>query len=162
MPEVFLRLIQIGFLVLLWAFVLAAVRVIRTDLLANPGSARGPALAGRPTPRRSGRAGRAGPTGKHSAARKLVVTQGSLAGTTVTLDDAPVTMGRANDSTLVLTDDYASTRHARLVPGDGAWLLEDLGSTNGTYLDRTKVSRPTPVPLGTPIRIGKTVLELRK
>ena len=47
------------------------------------------------------------------------------------------------------------------VPGD-AWVLEDLGSTNGTYLDRTKVTDPTPVPVGVPIRIGKTTLELRK
>jgi len=62
----------------------------------------------------------------------------------------------------VLTDDYASTRHARLFPQDGQWLLEDLGSTNGTYLDRQKVTEPTPVSIGVPIRIGKTVLELRR
>jgi len=85
-----------------------------------------------------------------------------LTGTTVTLGDAPVTLGRADDSTLVLTDDYASTRHARLVPGGGTWVLEDLGSTNGTYLGGSKVSRPTPVPLGQQIKIGKTVLELRR
>ena len=62
----------------------------------------------------------------------------------------------------MLDDDYASSRHARFFPKDGQWLVEDLGSTNGTYLDRTKVTGPTPVPLGVPIRIGKTVLELRK
>jgi pSer/pThr/pTyr-binding forkhead associated (FHA) protein len=73
-----------------------------------------------------------------------------------------VTIGRGNDSTLVITDDYASTRHARLFPRDGQWLVEDLGSTNGTYLDRVRVSGPTPVPTGVPIRIGKTVLELRR
>ena len=69
-------------------------------------------------------------------------------------------IGRANDSTLVLTDDYACTRHARLVSRDGDWYVEDLGSTNGTYLDRTKVTGPTLIPAGVPIRIGKTVLEL--
>jgi pSer/pThr/pTyr-binding forkhead associated (FHA) protein len=90
------------------------------------------------------------------------VTEGALAGTTISLGDAPVTLGRADDSTVVLTDDYASSRHARLVPGDDAWLVEDLGSTNGTYLGSSKVTRPTPVPLGQPIRIGKTVLELRR
>jgi pSer/pThr/pTyr-binding forkhead associated (FHA) protein len=62
----------------------------------------------------------------------------------------------------VLNDDYASTYHARIFPQDGQWLVEDLGSTNGTYLDRQKVARPTPVPVGVPIRIGKTVLELRR
>jgi hypothetical protein len=77
-----------------------------------------------------------------------VVTEGALAGTTVKLGDAPVTLGRADDSTLVLTDDYASSRHARLVPGDGAWTVEDLGSTNGTYLGGSKVTRPMPVPVG--------------
>jgi pSer/pThr/pTyr-binding forkhead associated (FHA) protein len=90
------------------------------------------------------------------------VTQGALTGTTVTLGTAPVTIGRAHDSTLVLADDFASARHARLVPQDGQWLIEDLGSTNGTYLDRAKVTRPMPVPLGAPVRIGKTVLELRR
>ena len=96
------------------------------------------------------------------APRKLVVVAGALAGTSINLDDAPVTIGRANDSTLVLTDDYASTKHARVFLRDGQWLVEDLGSTNGTYLDRAKVTQPTPVGTGTPIRIGKTVLELRR
>jgi pSer/pThr/pTyr-binding forkhead associated (FHA) protein len=91
----------------------------------------------------------------------LVVTSGSLAGTRISLGEQPVMIGRANDSTLVLTDDYASTRHARLTQRDGEWFVEDLGSTNGTYLDRSKVTGPTPVPPGVPIRIGKTVLELR-
>ncbi len=79
----------------------------------------------------------------------------------MTLGASPITIGRAPDSTLVLTDDYASNRHARLIPRDGQWLVEDLGSTNGTYLDRTKVTAPTPVTPGTPVRIGTTVLELR-
>jgi pSer/pThr/pTyr-binding forkhead associated (FHA) protein len=94
-------------------------------------------------------------------AHVLVVTAGALAGTRITLGEAPITIGRAEDSTLVITDDYASARHARLVPRAGQWYLEDLGSTNGTYLDRAKVSAPTPVPLGVPIRIGRTSLELR-
>jgi pSer/pThr/pTyr-binding forkhead associated (FHA) protein len=90
-----------------------------------------------------------------------VVTSGALAGTRVTLDSRPIMLGRADDSTLVLDDDYASTRHARLSLQGDDWYVEDLGSTNGTYLDRAKVSGPTRVPLGVPIRIGKTVIELR-
>jgi pSer/pThr/pTyr-binding forkhead associated (FHA) protein len=77
------------------------------------------------------------------------------------LDGRPILIGRADDSTLVLDDDYASTRHARLGFQGGDWFLEDLGSTNGTYLDRAKVTGPTRVPPGVPIRIGKTVIELR-
>jgi pSer/pThr/pTyr-binding forkhead associated (FHA) protein len=92
----------------------------------------------------------------------LLVTAGNLAGTTIELADQQITVGRAADATLVLTDDYASTRHARLYPQNGEWIVEDLGSTNGTYLDRQKVTQPTPIPIGMPVRIGKTVLELRK
>jgi pSer/pThr/pTyr-binding forkhead associated (FHA) protein len=90
-----------------------------------------------------------------------VVTAGALAGTRITLSEATITIGRAEDCTLVITDDYASARHAKLVPRNGQWYLEDLGSTNGTYLDRAKVSAPTSVPLGVPIRIGRTSFELR-
>jgi pSer/pThr/pTyr-binding forkhead associated (FHA) protein len=94
--------------------------------------------------------------------RRLVVVDGAAAGTTVDLTDEPITIGRADDSTITLIDDYVSTRHARLVLQDGTWLIEDLGSTNGTYLDRQRVTALTPVTAGVPIRIGKTVLELRK
>jgi hypothetical protein len=150
--------VKFGLLALLWLFVIAAFRVVRSDLSGSAVVRTPPAgTAGRQVARPSPTAGRG-----RSTARKLVVTEGALAGTTLTLGDAPVTLGRADDSTLVLTDDYASSRHARLVPGDDAWMVEDLGSTNGTYLAGSKVSRPTPVPLGQPIRIGKTVLELRR
>jgi pSer/pThr/pTyr-binding forkhead associated (FHA) protein len=72
-----------------------------------------------------------------------------------------VLIGRATDSTLVLTDDYASTRHARISLQDGRWVAEDLGSTNGTYLGQRKIDGPVPMDMGVPLRIGKTVLELR-
>jgi pSer/pThr/pTyr-binding forkhead associated (FHA) protein len=137
---------------------------VRTDLF---GSSTAPsrrqarkqkARARPPQPARPPRGGR----GARSAPQQLLVTAGTLAGTSLGLADQQITIGRANDATLVLNDDYASTRHARLFPQDGQWIVEDLGSTNGTYLDRQKVTRPTPVPVGVPIRIGKTVLELRR
>ena len=81
--------------------------------------------------------------------------------TRISLDVWPILIGGADDSTLVLDDDFASTRHARLSMRGTDWYVEDLGSTNGTYLDRAKVTAPLRVPLGTPIRIGKTVIELR-
>ena len=148
-------IVKYGLLALLWLFVISAVRTVRSDLWGSRAPAR-PTAAAAAAPTRGGK-----PT-RRTQARRLVVTEGALAGTTISLGNAPVTLGRADDSTLVLTDDYASSRHARLVPGDDAWLVEDLGSTNGTYLGSSKVSRPTPVPLGQPIRIGKTVLELRR
>jgi pSer/pThr/pTyr-binding forkhead associated (FHA) protein len=85
-----------------------------------------------------------------------------LKGTTIALGQAPVLIGRAPECTLVLEDDYASGRHARFSLQSGSWILEDLGSTNGTFLGRTKVESPTPVEPGTPVRIGRTVLELRR
>jgi hypothetical protein len=156
--------VKFGLLALLWLFVVVAFRTVRSDLYgtssgagaARPTAAPPVAAAPRvPAPAREGRPKR------RSVARTLVVTEGALAGTTVGLGTSELTLGRADDSTLVLTDDYASSRHARLVPGETAWMVEDLGSTNGTYLNGAKVVRPTPVPVGAPIRIGKTVLELR-
>jgi pSer/pThr/pTyr-binding forkhead associated (FHA) protein len=90
-----------------------------------------------------------------------VVTAGSLAGTHIGLTGAPILIGRANDSTVVLTDDYASNRHARVSLQDGMWIVEDLGSTNGTYLGSHKLDGPAPLEPGVPLRIGRTVLELR-
>jgi pSer/pThr/pTyr-binding forkhead associated (FHA) protein len=91
----------------------------------------------------------------------LLVTAGDLMGTRITLTGAPVLIGRAPDSTLVLTDDYASNRHARISLQDGMWVAEDLGSTNGTYLGQRKLDGPVPLDMGVALRNGKTVLELR-
>ena len=153
-----LTLIRIGFLAVLWLFVIAAVGVVRTDLFGP--STRRRRQAAPPPPRQRSKAKPVRQS--RSAPHQLLVTAGALAGTSLGLTDQQITIGRADDATLVLSDDYASTRHARLFPQDGQWLVEDLGSTNGTYLDRQKVTRPTPVPIGVPIRIGKTVLELRR
>ncbi|WP_131744629.1 FHA domain-containing protein [Frankia sp. Cppng1_Ct_nod] len=167
--DLVLLVVKISFLVLLWAFVLAAVRAVRLDMFGptkrQQQHMQAPIRPSRPAPARQAAPPR--PTNKPSSRRsrtpsKLIVTKGQLAGTTIPLGPAPVTIGRAQDSTLVLEDDFASARHARLVPHDGQWFVEDLGSTNGTYLDRTKVTSPMPVPLGAPVRIGKTVLELHR
>jgi hypothetical protein len=153
-----LTLIKLAFLAVLWLFVIAAVGVIRADLFGS--KAAGRAAGSRPP--KAGRQPRAQRAPQRAAPTKLVVVQGERAGTVIDLTGVPITVGRANDSTLVVTDDYASSRHARIYPQDGQWIVEDLGSTNGTYLGRTKVSRPMPVPPGVPVRIGKTVIELRK
>ncbi|GAA0395350.1 FHA domain-containing protein [Acrocarpospora corrugata] len=154
MSELTLLLIRLAFLAVLWFFVIAAVGVIRTDLFGPrtaPATARKPTKPAKPVSKP-----------KRGEPRQMVVVGGPLQGTIINLTETPITIGRATDATLVLSDDYASSRHARLFPQDGQWIVEDLGSTNGTYLDRSKVTRPMPVPLGTPIRIGKTVIELRK
>lgn len=156
MPEVVLLVARFGFLALLWIFVFAVINVVRRDMFGNKQGRLVAAPRGVPTT--TGRPARAK---RGKSARTLVVTEGALAGTRITLGDSPITIGRADDSTLVLTDDYASSRHARITPRDGQWLVEDLGSTNGTYLDRAKVTGLTPVPMGSAVRIGRTSLELR-
>jgi pSer/pThr/pTyr-binding forkhead associated (FHA) protein len=152
--------------------VIVAVQVIRSDLFGTRVTQRGSRReAGRqqqqqaaarqapPQQRQQPAGGRRG----RNAPTKLVVTEGTLTGTTVALQGQTITLGRAHDSTIVLDDDYASSRHARIYPDrDGQWIVEDLGSTNGTYLDRNRLTTPTPIALGAPIRIGKTVIELRK
>ena len=161
MNELSLTIIRVAFLAVLWLFVIAAIGVVRTDLLGGPsttarrGKVRQAQASRQSRQVRPQRAGRGSP-------RVLVVTAGALKGTSLDLAQQQITLGRANDATLVLNDDYASSRHARIFPQDGQWIVEDLGSTNGTYLDRQKVTRPMPVPTGVPIRIGKTVLELRR
>ncbi|GGY42213.1 FHA domain-containing protein FhaB/FipA [Streptomyces omiyaensis] len=175
MSELTLTVMRLGFLAVLWLFVIVAVQVIRSDLFGTRVTQRGsrrqearPQQGGRQAappqqraqqqqqPAGGGRSRRGAPT-------KLVVSEGTLTGTTVALQGQTITLGRAHDSTIVLDDDYASSRHARIYPDrDGQWIVEDLGSTNGTYLDRTRLTTATPIPLGAPIRIGKTVIELRK
>ncbi|MEU0839970.1 FHA domain-containing protein [Streptomyces sp. NPDC005962] len=174
MSELTLTVMRLGFLAVLWLFVIVAVQVIRSDLFGTRVTQRGSSRRGAPDRQQqqqrqqqqtappqqrqqpSGRGRRGAPT-------KLVVSEGTLTGTTVALQGQTITLGRAHDSTIVLDDDYASSRHARIYPDrDGQWIVEDLGSTNGTYLDRNRLTTPTPIQLGAPIRIGKTVLELRK
>ena len=150
-----LQLMRFGFLALLWLFVLGAVRVIRGDLR----TAGQPRISTPPPARRRGR--NAAPATGPRAASHLFVTAGDLMGTRITLTGAPVLIGRAPDSTLVLTDDYASNRHARISLQGDRWIAEDLGSTNGTYLGQHKLEGPIAMELGVPLRIGKTVLELR-
>jgi len=171
MSELTLTVLQLGLLVLLWLFVLGVVGVLRGDLY-------GTRVAVRPPPRTSRPAARAAPTPRPAPRpnggvrqppeprppalpRQLVVTEGSLQGTTITLGTSAITVGRAADCTLVIDDEFASGRHARISRQDGQWVLEDLGSTNGTYLRKEQLQGPMPLQIKVPVRIGRTVLELR-
>lgn len=98
-------------------------------------------------------AGSAGPSA-------LVVTAGALNGTWIPLTTDTITIGRSPDNTLVLDDGYASGRHARIFPQSGQWYLEDLASTNGTLLAGQPVNGTVPLPIGMPIKIGGSEIEL--
>lgn len=101
------------------------------------------------------------PTAGGGPARQLVITSGVATGTAIPLDDEFLTIGRSSESTLVIVDEYTSTYHARLGRQGDQWILTDLDSTNGTKLDGTRVTKPVPVPLFTPVTIGTTTFELR-
>jgi len=165
MSELTVTLLRLGYLVLLWAFVLSAIGVLRRDLYGTRiTSRRRPRAAGDPAPPAGAAA--AAPTpdrgrGRRSGPTRLVVTEGPLRGTTLPLGSSAVLIGRAPSCTLVLDDDYSSSRHARVYPEGGQWLVEDMGSTNGTFLDDQKVTAAVPVRPGAQIRIGQSVLELQ-
>ncbi|KXO94293.1 hypothetical protein AXK56_20855 [Tsukamurella pulmonis] len=153
MQGLVLQLTRAGFLLLLWLCIWLVINALRSDARLASGL--------RPRQKEAKAPRRALFSRTSKIAKYLVVTHGPLANTRITLGQQPVLIGRADDSTLVLNDDYASTRHARLARDGDDWYVEDLGSTNGTYLARNKVTTPTRVPLGTPVRVGKTVIELR-
>jgi len=154
MSELLLSVLRIGFLLALWWFVLTIVSVLRRDLQA-PRDAKPltPARIGkRPNPRPSLRL--------QKVFSKLLIVDGALVGTVIPLGNSAILIGRAPDSTVVLDDDFVSTHHARLTPSGKHWMVEDLGSTNGTWIDRTRVSSPTVLRPGTQLRIGRTSMEL--
>jgi pSer/pThr/pTyr-binding forkhead associated (FHA) protein len=95
-------------------------------------------------------------------AQRLVITSGPKRGTELELSGEPLTIGRSSESTLVIRDDYTSTHHARLLIWNDEWMIQDLDSTNGTFLDGRRVGAPTKVPLNTPVKVGTTTFELRR
>jgi pSer/pThr/pTyr-binding forkhead associated (FHA) protein len=165
LSELTLFLIRLAYLAILWIFVLAAISVIRSDMFG----ARMPEGAGAarakprkpPKPPKSSRAAKA-PTKRRGSPTHVLVVEGSNVGERAELDQAPVLIGRGADAAIRLDDDYVSTRHARIAQSADQWFVEDLGSTNGTYVGSARITQPTTITLGTQVRIGKTILELRK
>jgi hypothetical protein len=184
MSEFTLLILRLAFLAVLWAFVFAIVYALRSDLFGHkarplPTEASGdtfpqaqapaapapvpvavpsaaPAPAPRSTPPPSATSSGQGP------AQRLVITSGPKEGLEIELPREQLTIGRSGESGLVIRDDYTSTHHARLMLWNAGWVVQDLDSTNGTYLDGKRVTVPTPIPLNTPIKIGTTTFELRR
>jgi len=156
--ELTLFLVRIAYLAILWIFVLSAISVIRSDMFgARVPTATATGRTPRPTKQKQQK-----PAKKRGTPTHVTVVQGSNAGISADLASAPVLIGRGNDAAIRLDDDYVSTRHARIVSSGDQWYVEDLGSTNGTYLGAQRITQPTPIGLGSQVRIGKTILELKK
>ena len=185
--ELTLLVLRIGFLLLLWMFIFGIVYALRSDLfgrrvrklpaegpaefsasapVGTPVSAPG-ANAGLPVvPAAAASSVSPGLAGADKAtvnnASRLVITSGPKAGTEFALTAESITIGRSSDSSLVIRDDYTSTHHARLMLWNEDWMIQDLDSTNGTFLNGIRLTVPTPVPLGAPVKIGATSFELRR
>ena len=172
MGELTLLVLRVAFLAVLWGFVFAIVYALRSDLFGQkvrrmPAPAAAPvAAAPAPAPAAPVAAPRpAAPRpegGPSLGARRLVITSGAKEGLEIDLPEELLTIGRSNDSGLVIRDDYTSTHHARLLLWADGWVIQDLDSTNGTFLDGIRVIVPTQVPLNTPVKIGTTSFELRR
>jgi pSer/pThr/pTyr-binding forkhead associated (FHA) protein len=165
MSELTITLLRLGYLVLLWVFVLSAIAVLRRDLAPRgaPRASRAERRRAEAAPAAAGAsAGAAAPApSRRSGPTRLVVTTGPLTGTTLPLSSASILIGRSPGCTLVLDDDYSSSRHARIFPQGDQWYVEDLGSTNGTFIGDTQVSGPQPLAPGVGVRIGQSVVELQ-
>jgi pSer/pThr/pTyr-binding forkhead associated (FHA) protein len=153
-------LIRFAYLAILWIFVLGAISVIRSDMFgARVDTAHAPSRRERRAAKKQARKPAKRPRGTPS---QVVVVDGPSAGHAVPLDSVPILVGRGADAAIRLDDDYVSTRHARIGESNGTFYVEDLGSTNGTYIGSSRLTQATAVQLGTQIRVGKTTLELKK
>ena len=155
MPDLVLELLKYVFLVVLYIFVARAVRAVYLELK--------PAGSSRPARQQSAPAPARPPSRRAKKAPKkaAVVEGGNLKGKSFDLGTELI-VGRADKCHVVLDDTYVSQMHARIFAKDDVYMLEDLGSTNGTYLNRQKVTSPTEVQRGDRVKIGRTVLEMRK
>ena len=154
MPVLVLDLLKYAILAILYLFIARVVKAVYVELRPEAGRRRvsgAPApAAARPPARRS-----------RKAANKVTVIEGGLKGKSFDLGDE-LTIGRAEKCHITLDDTYVSQVHARIFSRDDTVMVEDLGSTNGTYLNRHRLGAPAELQRGDQLKIGKTVLEMRK
>jgi pSer/pThr/pTyr-binding forkhead associated (FHA) protein len=152
-PDQLLNLLKIFLLLLLYLFFLRVLRAVWAEV--SP-----PAPAAAPV-RKHGKQTRRVPSRKGGGGKLVlrVVLPPELKGRSFPLSEE-LTLGRAAGCQVTLDDTYASQLHARVFQRDGTVYVEDLGSTNGTYLNRRKVTGPMVIQRGDKLQIGNTVLEL--
>lgn len=148
-----LSVLKYALLVLLYFFVFRAVRSVALDVSGRRRSGRAPETR-TPAPPRASKGGR-------PPSQVVVHEPDETKPRSIRLSGS-AQIGRAESCAIRLADTYVSQVHARLYGDDGTWFVEDLGSTNGTFLNDHKVDRPLEVHAGDVVKIGKTVLELRR
>ena len=175
MSDLALFLVRTGFLVVLWIFVFSVLSVIRADLfgqkvVSRVAEANQPVVVSAPiipaaplnnSPETSDAIPVQDASDLQIIPSKLVLTAGPRKGQELRLDRREVTIGRAENADLVIRDEFASTHHAKLVLMNGEWLIQDLNSTNGTFVNGKRVGTPIVVRANVPVQIGNSVFELR-
>lgn len=187
--ELTLVVLQIAFLFILWVFVFAILYSLRSDLFGQRVRRIQPEPVASASPRdvfvASALSAETAPVAAaaneppivfspiedapHSAGEvasprnttRLVITNGAKAGVEFPLGDEEITIGRSSDSAIIIRDDYTSTHHARIMLRNGQWMVQDLNSTNGTFLGTVRLTEPTPIPIGVALKVGATTFELR-
>jgi hypothetical protein len=151
-PEALLAILKFCFLALLWLFFVRVLRVAWVEVTAPPTPAAAPAQA----------VARAPTADAGEALRLRVVEPSALRGRTYELG-LEATLGRAGGCQVAIPEDtYVSQLHARVYRRDGRLWLEDLNSTNGTYVNAKKVSAPVALRRGDRVQVGRTVLEVSR
>lgn len=160
MSELALFLVRIGFVAVLWVFILSLLSVIRADLYGRRVISR---IARQSSPSLSESVSELGIDDVDNfEPTKIAIITGRNAGSSIDIaGKKEILVGRAPSSDLVISDEFASSLHAKLVLVGEDWVLQDLNSTNGTFLDGKKVTTPATIGPGMNIRIGTTNFELR-
>lgn len=152
MPPFVLTVLKVVFLALLYFFIYRAIHAVVVDL--RP-AGRAPAGRDKPAAKKQAKGGGKDP-------RSVVVVDDRGAKVDTIRLDGTLQVGRADACQVRLPDTYASSFHARIFSRDGSWYVEDLGSTNGTYLNQRRITAPAELRAGDKVRIGKTTLDFRR
>ena len=164
MSEQLLNILKLCLLALVYLFLVRVLRAVWAEVAvpapANGARRRGrrgaavPAPPAAPAPAK-GRKARGAPT------ELFAVESAGQAGRRYPLGDE-ITVGRAAGCQVTVDDTYVSQQHARIFDRGGNWYVEDLGSTNGTFVNEQRLVAPAMLTPGDKIRVGTTIVELRR
>jgi pSer/pThr/pTyr-binding forkhead associated (FHA) protein len=157
-PDSLLTILKFCFLALLYLFFIRVLRAVWAEMSPSRIAPPAPTPAARSA--RSWSAPSRGGSNNKAGGRLRVIEPPETKGQTYELGEE-LTVGRAGGCQITLDDTYVSQLHARVYRREGQLYVEDLGSTNGTYLNRKKVTAPIAIRKGDRLQIGKTVMELQ-
>lgn len=144
MTDLVITILRFGFLALLWIAIIRMFLILRADLTGEK------------------KYGVIKPKRVQVEPRELVVVEGPAAGAKVSIEKRPITIGRASICDLTLDDDFISSRHLRVSMQSNGYVVEDLGSTNGTWVEGERLSEPVLIKPGVRIKMGRNTLTIRK